>query len=112
MSCAVGPDTAGIWHCCGCGVGLHSTPSLGNSICHKCGPKKQKKKKKQEQEGTEKRLRIQQSSDEDCWRLETPWRSAGKRGYWVRLGVVLTLVGTRVQVMEDGRREKLRLLGT
>ena len=27
------------WRCCGCGVGSsNSTPSLGTSICHRCGP--------------------------------------------------------------------------
>ena len=33
----------------GCGVGSSGsdlTPGLGTSICHTCGPKKQKKKKK------------------------------------------------------------------
>ena len=39
-----------IWHCCGCGLGSGCsssfTPSLGNSICFRCGPKKTKKKKK------------------------------------------------------------------
>ena len=38
-----------IWHCCGCGVDYScssdSTPSLGTSICHRCGPKKKKKKR-------------------------------------------------------------------
>ena len=28
----------------------NSTPSLGTSICHRCGPKKQKKKKRKEEE--------------------------------------------------------------
>ena len=42
-------DTAWIWCCCGCGIDrwLHSdsTPSLGTSICHGCGPKKTKTNK-------------------------------------------------------------------
>ena len=42
-------DAAQVLHCCGCGVGqqlqLHSTPSLGTSVCPKYGPKKQKNKK-------------------------------------------------------------------
>ena len=29
-----------------------STPNLGTSICHKCGPKKQKKKKKKKKDST------------------------------------------------------------
>ena len=35
-------DAARIWHCYGCAVGCssNSTPSLGTSICHGCGPKK------------------------------------------------------------------------
>ena len=40
-------DVALLPHCCGCGVGLScnsdSTPSLGPSICCRCGPKKKKK---------------------------------------------------------------------
>ena len=43
-------DMAQIWCCCGSGVGQccssEWTPSLGTSICHGCGLKKQKKKKK------------------------------------------------------------------
>ena len=39
-----------IQHYCGCGAGHHhssnSTPSLGTSICHMCGPTKKKKKRK------------------------------------------------------------------
>ena len=43
---------ARILHCCCCGCGLacscslDSTPSLGISICHMSGPKKQKKKRR------------------------------------------------------------------
>ena len=42
-------DKAWIPHCCGWGVGQHlqlqlDTPSLGTSICHRRGPKKDKKK--------------------------------------------------------------------
>ena len=35
-------DAARIWHCYGCAVGCssNSTPSLGTSMCHGCGPKK------------------------------------------------------------------------
>ena len=37
-----------IWSCCGCGVGqqlqLQFDPSLGISICHRCGSKKKKEK--------------------------------------------------------------------
>ena len=37
-------NEAQIQRCCGCGVGqqlqLPVTPSLGMSICHRCGPKK------------------------------------------------------------------------
>ena len=43
VSCGVG-----IWCCYGCGVGSDWTPSLGASICLRCGPKKTKKKKKVE----------------------------------------------------------------
>ena len=32
------------------GYSPDSTPSLGTSICHKCGPKKTKKKKKKKKE--------------------------------------------------------------
>ena len=41
-----------IWHCCGCGQQLQSdlTPSLGTSICHRCGPKKTKNKNKKKQQ--------------------------------------------------------------
>ena len=49
---------AQIPHCCGCGCGCgcgvgsscgsDSTPRLGTSICHGCGPKKQKNKKERE----------------------------------------------------------------
>ena len=39
---------AQIWHCCGCGIvpscSSNSTPSLGTSICHRCGLKMKKKK--------------------------------------------------------------------
>ena len=38
-----------IWHCYGCGVGFScssdSTPSLGTSICRRCGCKNKKEKK-------------------------------------------------------------------
>ena len=41
-------DAAQTWHYYGCGVGLSyssdSTPSLGTSTCHTCGPKKEKEK--------------------------------------------------------------------
>ena len=37
---------AWILSCCGCGIdgscSLHSTPSLGTTICHRCGPHPQK----------------------------------------------------------------------
>ena len=40
-------DGAQVLRCCGCGIGLQlqlsSTPSLGTSICCRCGPKKKKK---------------------------------------------------------------------
>ena len=40
-------DAAQIQHCCSRGAGLSyssdSTPSLGTSICCRCGPKKKKK---------------------------------------------------------------------
>ena len=43
----VNRDAARIWRCRGCGVGLSCssslTPSLGSSICHRCGHKKNKK---------------------------------------------------------------------
>ena len=43
-------DADQIWQCCGCGVGLSCssnwTPSLGTSICCRCGPKRKKEKKK------------------------------------------------------------------
>ena len=44
VSCGVITDTARIWHYCACGS--NSTPSLGISMCHGCGPKRQKGKKK------------------------------------------------------------------
>ena len=47
--CRSQTDAAWILHCCGCGIGQrcssYSTPSLGTSICHGCGPKKKKKDK-------------------------------------------------------------------
>ena len=33
------------------GSSFHSTPSLGTSVCHECGPKKTKKKKKKKKKG-------------------------------------------------------------
>ena len=36
--------------CCDCGVGSDLTPSLGTSICPRCGPKKKKEKKEKEKE--------------------------------------------------------------
>ena len=48
------PDMAWIPHCCVWGIGhplsSDSTPSLGNSICCRCGTKKAGKKKKRERE--------------------------------------------------------------
>ena len=45
---------AGIWHCCGCGEGqwlqLWFDPSLGTSICYRCGPKKKNKTKQKKSE--------------------------------------------------------------
>ena len=44
-------DVARIWHCCGNGAGPNCssdlTPSLGTSICRRCGHTKKKKKKGQ-----------------------------------------------------------------
>ena len=43
-------ETARIWRCCGCGqagsCNSNSTPSLGTSMCHGCGPERTKDKKK------------------------------------------------------------------
>ena len=43
-------NASGCGSCCGCGLGLRcsadSNPSLGASICHKCGPSKEKTKSK------------------------------------------------------------------
>ena len=59
---------AQIWRCCGCGVARScssdSTPGLGTSICHRCGPKSnkyvnkyRKKERKKERERERKKER-------------------------------------------------------
>ena len=64
-------DAAQIW--CGCGCGLagrcsfNLTPSLGNSICHRCGPKKKKKKEVAEL------YRAKMSVFHSCAKCVAPW---------------------------------------
>ena len=57
MSCDVGSDLALLWLWCKLvTTALIRPPSLGTSICHRCGPKNKTKKKKKKKDNQSMKL--------------------------------------------------------
>ena len=52
-------DVAQIWFCCGCGIGLSLSSSLGTSMCHRRGPKKEHTKQTKQNKQTKKQTKNQ-----------------------------------------------------